>query len=413
MPISLVFADHFTDASYKLFEMEESVLQELLKNDGSMSIKGGVLDEAVLCTAEQSFVMRLADSSNSLLLLDTSPDVMTKAAEHKVAEPRDTAESRKDENVHTLDPDAAQAIVATEMKISARVQEHFEMIQCSPRIGCIGEMLRACPYAGENSDGAPMASEGAGEGNSAQVAHKMRPSMENLEGACQCSIAELRRTLQSKRAFPIGDRWCTLEEKYEQDIIDCIMALLVEREWRLDALPISECVNALTEQHKFNGDAVRHCLRTHSVFRSAPWLEWISCTSAEHIAIDERMLAQFRARTLLMQSTIWPEDVFLEHWQESLPSVINPEASDLAGLAVIVDEHGPKVKALFAEGLSSAPLVRFATLFKFKPSWSLIELVPYLNDILEPGCTEEQLVLQHARSVVANDGSRSYVKRAP
>ena len=44
---------------------------------GSLAIKGGAKDEAVLCTASRTFTLRLAESSNTLLL---SPGEMPKKA---------------------------------------------------------------------------------------------------------------------------------------------------------------------------------------------------------------------------------------------------------------------------------------------------------------------------------------------
>ena len=63
------FSDTFTDNNnYRLFEFpDEGTLQELLKNDGSVKVKGGPNDEAVLCTANKTYTLRLAESSNTLL----------------------------------------------------------------------------------------------------------------------------------------------------------------------------------------------------------------------------------------------------------------------------------------------------------------------------------------------------------
>ena len=36
-----------------------------MKNDGSVKVKGGPNDEAVLCTANKTYTLRLAESSNS------------------------------------------------------------------------------------------------------------------------------------------------------------------------------------------------------------------------------------------------------------------------------------------------------------------------------------------------------------
>ena len=50
-------------------------------------------------------------------------------------------------------------------------------------------------------------------------------------------------------------------------------------------------------------------------------------------------------------------------------------------------------------------------LFATKPSWTLGELLPYVESALERGGSAEKFVLQFARCVTAPDGSRSYVRR--
>ena len=72
----LHFSEGFASSNVKLFEVEEDVLKELLKDDGSVRIKGAPNDEAVLCTADKTFTLRSAESSNSFLL---APNAAAKA----------------------------------------------------------------------------------------------------------------------------------------------------------------------------------------------------------------------------------------------------------------------------------------------------------------------------------------------
>eukprot|EP00966_Prymnesium_polylepis_P153096 3536683-Prymnesium_polylepis.1 len=67
--VPINFSKGYAESKYKLFELDEDILQELTRPDGSLRIKGGAEDEAVLCTAASTYVLRLAESSNSMLLL--------------------------------------------------------------------------------------------------------------------------------------------------------------------------------------------------------------------------------------------------------------------------------------------------------------------------------------------------------
>ena len=75
------------------------------------------------------------------------------------------------------------------------------------------------------------------------------------------------------------------------------------------------------------------------------------------------------------------------------------------------EDEEPRLQGLPVSALSPVAKERFKALFTLKRSWTLDELTPYVNDLLDPGASATKLVLFHARSVVANDGSVSYVAR--
>lgn len=169
----------------------------------------------------------------------------------------------------------------------------------------------------------------------------------------------------------------------------------------------------------FDEPAIRHALVSHSVHASAPWEEWRAAAQKETIALDGVALSRFRARTLLAECDEWPREGFMEAWAESMPPGASaPDAEHLAGLAVVIDPTNaagsadePVLRALPLTSLPHVAKARFQTLFGVKHAWTMAELTPYVADLLEPGSAASKLVLQHARSVVANDGSVSYVSR--
>ena len=84
--------------TYRLFEMDEATLQQLLKDDGSLTIKGGRDDDAALCTADKTYTLRLAESSNSFLL----------APEREKKRPREEGADNAADNAEPPPPDVLE-----------------------------------------------------------------------------------------------------------------------------------------------------------------------------------------------------------------------------------------------------------------------------------------------------------------
>lgn len=382
---SLQFADSFSDNPVKLFEMDDKVLEELLADGGSLAIKGNPNEEAVLCTASRTYLLRLAESSNTLLL---APGQLPKAP---------PAEG----------PPA-------DITISSSASAYFELVPTAPRASTLPELLALCPYptaaeAGEASGDMDM--DGAEVEGAAQPAKRL--TWAQLEASVQCSGAELQAALQRARALEVGDgRWSVLEAQYEQDVCGSLLDLLVEKEWPLDALPLGEAVETMcAPAGTYDELAVRHCARALSTSRLSGWAEWVGALHQETLALDVEALCRFRAHELLLACDRWPQAKFLEEWADQMPQGVTPDAGMLRGLAVVVDDGGRHLQALPLESLPATAAPRFQALFKVKPAWLLAELEPYLEGVVGPDKKGEAIVLQHARCVTASDGSRSYVAR--
>lgn len=211
---------------------------------GSLAIKGNPNEEAVLCTATRTYLLRLAESSNTLLLM---PGQLPKAP-------------------------PAEGPPAT-VTISSSASAYYELVPTAPRASALPELLALCPYptaaeastaAGGDSSG-DMDVEGAEVEGAAQPAKRL--TWAQLEAAVQCSGAELQTALQRARALEVGGgRWCILEAQYEQDVCGSLLDLLVEKEWPLDALPLGEAVEAMCPT-PYDELAVRHCARALSTSR--------------------------------------------------------------------------------------------------------------------------------------------------
>ena len=115
----VAFTESFSAASYKLFELDEAVLQELAQPGGRLRIKGAAEDEAVLCASDNTHELRLAESSNNMLLL---PKPLRDGDAQKTAEA------------------AAPVVVAS-------VMSHFELKPTAPRTSTLRKLLAARPWS--------------------------------------------------------------------------------------------------------------------------------------------------------------------------------------------------------------------------------------------------------------------------
>ena len=70
---SLVFANDLSDRQYHLFEVDESLLQEMLSSEISGQIKSCAMEEgksACLSSESRTFKLKLSETSNFLMVAD-------------------------------------------------------------------------------------------------------------------------------------------------------------------------------------------------------------------------------------------------------------------------------------------------------------------------------------------------------
>jgi hypothetical protein len=191
--------------------------QEILANDGSVDIKGCDADEAVLTTRDKSYTVRLADSSNTILLVRGAVELSlpADAVEGEVTPTRTAAGVRTLSRTGATDagePDCTMdsaAPVPPPIEIQARVHEHFELVRCAPRLGRAHALLAACLYAGAAAD-EELCQAMVTEEALAPYRPEMRPTLEQLEREAQCAAtatpARARPSARLARALPQASR---------------------------------------------------------------------------------------------------------------------------------------------------------------------------------------------------------------
>jgi sister chromatid cohesion protein DCC1 len=269
--IPLVFGQGYAEAPLKLFEMEEDVLKELLQADGRwdhtlhcthsrmharthtrslscrIKIKGGADDEAVLCTSDRTFRLRLAETSNNALVVPRElPQEPHTGIELVTLDPA-ALELRKKEGNEKTTVNAAPDVNKVEpIRVSAVTTSHFELLRSFPRTGgLLRALLSRQPWQASTAEGVEQEGleqedvEGESENpeerdagavpggdttsdgppskrQRGQPHEKAGIEMSRLDQLVQCSKAELLLALQSMDAMEVDGRWALLDEQYGQ-----------------------------------------------------------------------------------------------------------------------------------------------------------------------------------------------------
>ena len=292
-----------------------------------------------------------------------------------------------------------------------------------------------------------------------------------LAAALRVSQSQVRQVLTdftdgaslASEAFELppssSGRWGVLSEEAREDACMGIVSVLAECEKYAHtfagddkkkvgkAIAIADFVQEVVRRSaEAEGDGtacldeviVEHCLRCCAVPTSI---------TGSSVQLDLDKIALIFAHHLFnQQTTPWALDKFEAEWQRLMPCVgesSKPSVDLLSGVALkrTKEELSPAVlRAMADKGdgdgdasedadndkevtmyltylpehrLSTSPEKRFDVLFKEKERWTLDEIKPYVNRLVEEGgstSTVEEVLLKHTLST-EEDGKKVYTKR--
>ncbi|KAK3263586.1 hypothetical protein CYMTET_27618 [Cymbomonas tetramitiformis] len=142
----LVYGPDFGLNQVKLLEVDENMLDEIVGN--RVVIKGGMRDEAVLCTERKTYQLKSVDNSNTILLVPpkehgTSGDEAAPALNgitHLGVKSQGQEPGLMSQRKIMDELDCGQQLVAT-----TSVSTHMEMVHISPQLTLLIELLQQCP----------------------------------------------------------------------------------------------------------------------------------------------------------------------------------------------------------------------------------------------------------------------------
>lgn len=359
-------ADLDNDAM-KLIEMDNSLLDSLLAGN-CLSVRGLKSDSAVLCTNDESFEVKEAETSNSLLLL---PECQFSAQSLNCCS-QPSAVSRQ---------------------VCALKKNYFELRRTKPRLRRLKECLEEAPYAGETFE-------------ADNTAH--RYTFSELLDMVQASEVELRQALIELNACVIHGCWRMLDFDYTSSVLSSILSAKDEFTWSTDCIPAAQLSTALLDLYpSFIVQHVLQCFAEQSTSSSDD-----SSSDESVYSLNEAKVCRFYAELLLRTANKYHLQDFEATWQMSVPDGMTTQLSYLEGLALVDRSVKPEIISYFpVHELPEDVTERFQLLFKTKEKWTLEELIPYVECLcVEGSAGVGTLLTKHAR-VSSQKGVKVYSAR--
>ena len=357
-----------------LIEMEENLLEETLRSSFGLRVTSGTQPHgsAVLCSADATYELREAETSNSLLFIPNGH--WPSGSESK--------------NQHDLEPENRDIVAVKHHYLEARrsrarIEQLDEYLQKALYKDCGDEIL-------DNT-----------------------LSLEQLLKSMAGSERELRAALERRATLLVRGRVRLLDWPLESRCLAAALDLCAVRGWSLqDPLELSSLCGALWEQEGLLPAATECALRRHGRLSS----------DGNFAILDEQLLVRHTARLLLEGASRLPLPDFLSLWRQALPPGVSLPSTDssllplLLGVA-LVEEGNPinTIRLFLEERLPQDARDRLAALFSARPKWCLKELQVYLEPVVGPGTAAPNvsaLLAKYARtSTSARTGGKLYSKK--
>lgn len=411
----------------RLIELDEKLLDSV--KAGDVVIKGATQEDAVLCTSDKTFALKVVETTNTLLLLPPQGELDEDfAAIPSLPTPGRDASAIRDVGLQTQLQKSAAAKDYPPLTATATVGAHLELVEIMPCLDKLPELLGR-PYNFEHDEEQQQAAAGqgvddmdtdwpasvaaAGPGSTALQRQQGPFTLEQLLQRVQASCAELLAELQRLQAVQFGPHWRLVDSAYLGSVLEMLLVSAMERGWSLqEPMALQDVLEAL-QPEGYKPVIIQHCLHVYgrsaaqdaSAGADAATASSSGSSNSDSYVLDERQVCLHYARKLLRQQAVWLLHAFLPAWEQEVPGGCwSPQEEMLAGEALVLQADPlegiseARVRHLPASQLPSTPSARFAALFAAQPRWTREQLDPYLAGLKVPGQTVEILLLKYARA---------------
>ncbi|NWY05775.1 DCC1 protein, partial [Nothoprocta ornata] len=331
----------------------------------SLVIRGEKDEQAVLCSKDKTYEMKIADTSNMLLCV---PGCKTPEQLKADEEPCDI--------IHA--------------QIAGFSNNYWELRRCRPKLKKLRKLLMEDPYEGPDSA-------------KDQASSPSRYTTEDLLNVVQASEDEIMHQLQVLDACQIEGYWRVLSFDYEVKLLNHVTQLIDSESWSFSKVPLNICLQELGPLEPT--EMIEHILLSYGR----------KYTDGEEVyfEMNEDKICRTTAQMLLQNAVKFNLADFQEVWQQSVPEGLTTRLDQLKGLALVDKSSRPETICLLkVEDLPEDNQERFNSLFSIRQKWTEEDITPYIQDLCAEKQTVGALLTKYARSSTLN-GVKVYNSRRP
>ncbi|UJR28720.1 hypothetical protein I4U23_009949 [Adineta vaga] len=347
----LTIGEHFPDDSIRLIEVNNTLIEELDKNK-KLVIRGTHDDFATLCTSEQAFELKTAETSNTLLL----------------ASPLDSSLANKENGCVSL-------------KVNTILHAKYELTPSVPKLKRIRQLLEEKLYRGHFDDD--------------EDTFTRKITLNDLKNEVQASDQAIDVYLKKLNVITVDGHLRLLDFDFRTKLIEYIFSLISIHDWSNENIPIDKCASEMKEM----------CPK--SVAKQ--FLEQIGTISTDgnSIALNANTISIHYALDLLRNLEKMKLSEFMTCWRECVPSEFPINLEQLIGFVIHSEDT---IAYIDVDDLSEKADERIKTLFSRKNLWTLLELEPFLSNLTTSSAEFITLLATHTRSIM-KDGQKYYVPK--
>lgn len=345
-----------------LLELEPALCQQL-EAGHSFVIRGDKDEQAVLCSKDKTYDLKIADTSNMLLFIPgcKTPDQLKKE------EPQSSI-------VHT--------------EIFGFSNNYWELRRCRPKLKKLKKLLMENTYDGPDS-------------HKEEDPSRSKYTTEDLLDHIQASEGEIMAQLQVLNACEIGGYWRILEFDYEIKLLNHVTQLVDSESWSFSKVPLTVCLQELGPLEP--EEMIEHCLKCYGK-------KYVD-NDEVYFELNADKICRATAEMLLQNAVKFNLAEFQEVWQQSVPEGMTTRLDQLKGLALVDRNSRPEIIFLLkVEDLPEGTQERFNSLFSLREKWMEEDIAPYIQDLCGEKQTIGTLLTKYARCSMQN-GVKVYNSR--
>ncbi|XP_074057571.1 sister chromatid cohesion protein DCC1 [Macrotis lagotis] len=347
-----------------LLELEPALCRQL-EAGHSLVIRGDKDEQAVICSKEKTYELKIADTSNMLLFIPgcKTPDQIR-------------TEEMPSNIIHT--------------EIFGFANNYWELRRCRPKLKKLKKLLMENPYEGPDAQ-------------KEKDSKYSRYTMADLLDQIQASEEEILAHLQVLHACKIEGYWRSLEFDYEMKLLNHITQLVDSESWPFNRVPLTICLQELGPLEP--EQMIEHCLECYG----KKYLD----EGDVYFELNTDKICRATAQMLLQNAVRFNLSEFQEVWQQSVPEGMTTRMDQLKGLALMDKHTRPEtIFLLKVDDLPEENQERFNSLFTLREKWTEEDIAPYIQDLCGEKQTIGALLTKYARSSMQN-GVKFYNSRRP